>query len=271
MEIYEYIRPLIDRQKYYDLYDEILREYERVPYHSRWHGMDVMRAGYEYYRKSRFAGKLEGDDLLTFLFGLLGHDAGHPGLGNQSEIARLRAFFPSSRSPLEEYHYGITLRILRKYGIVVNQELLHAVIMATDPRLSLEDARREFPVELVGMEVIVKLADVNHTVGSFEKHLDWSLKVTEEIGLEKIQPAEQIRFLENHVAPLVGAIKGVLVGHGEEVMRGGEEGGRGGEDGEAETGSELYTTICRNYTENLLYWKHRDILLKLAESLQDDD
>jgi len=118
--------------------------------------------------------------------------------------------------------------------------------MATDPALSMADARREFPEDLQGMEVIVKLADVNHTVSSFEKHIDWSLRFAEEIGV-KNHPNPQIGFLENHVLPIVLKSKQLF------------------------TNEEMYLTISQNYTENMLYWKERKTLVDAEMNLRETE
>jgi len=238
MEIYDYIATFVSPQTFYNVCSDILKSYQRVPYHSRSHGSDVLRTGFEYLRKSVLCEKVVGIDLVTFVFALLGHDAGHPGLGNQSEIERIRSIYSTehSHSLLEQYHYDLTISILEKHEIVFNPALLHAIIMATDPALSMADARREFPEDLQGMEVIVKLADVNHTVSSFEKHIDWSLRFAEEIGV-KNHPNSQIGFLENHVLPIVLKSKPLF------------------------TDEEMYLRISQNYTENMLYWKERKTLV----------
>lgn len=203
------IHPIMSRDDFYKVHDDIIATYESVPYHSRFHGSDVMVVGYRLLKHSNVIQYLNRYEVLTFLFGMLGHDSAHPGLSNKTNIETIRARFPKAKSPLEEYHYSQTSAILKKHHIGHYDDFLRQIILATDPFLPVETAQIGLVDNIKGIVPIIKLADVNHTVSSFDKHLEWTWKLESELGF-KLTPVNQIKFLEAHLIPLIISLEGVL-------------------------------------------------------------
>lgn len=228
------IHSVISRDVFYAVFNDIISTYSPIPYHSYIHGCDVMKVGYELLSKSRLLAMMSENDVLTYLFALLGHDAGHPGLKNHTEITRIKSLFPDARSPLEEYHHRILVGVLDSHKIQYNAELLYCIVLATDPTLPYCEIAKRFPVELkalVPMIPIIKLADVNHTVGSFEKHMDWTWNLGKE--LETVMtPRAQQQFLLKYVAPILEETKEVL-------------------------DAEFHWRLTRNLRWNIEYWEYK--------------
>ena len=232
------IHDIISRDRFYMVRDEITATYNCVPYHSGFHGNDVMLFGYRLLSHSTLPAlkEMPAKDILTFILALLGHDAGHPGLGNHAELARIRAMFPTATSPLEEFHYLQTRDILMKFDIPFNASLLYQIILATDPCVSIETTSSGFPEHLrtlVPLVPLIKLADVNHTVSFFSKHLEWTWKLEDELGIT-MTPTAQMRFLETYVMPLLAEAHKIV---------GLEE--------------SLYSELRMNLKRNIEYWEYK--------------
>ena len=244
MDVYDTIpeiRSLISRETFVAVCEEILATYKDVPYHNREHALDVMSNGVMYLRNTYLYTRLTSVEKLTFVLGLLGHDASHPGIGNKEEYTKIIALFPSgTKSCMEEFHYGLTCAILRKHHLPVNLHILHAIIGATDPFLSLEDVKKRFPEHLQDLAVIVRLADVNHVLSSFENHIHWSKRITDEIGC-MLTPQSQIHFIENHILPLVEEARLVFMTKGDKET--------------SFRASGFYSRIRTRFQANLDYWK----------------
>lgn len=123
--------------------------------------------------------KLNEIDLLTFIFGLLGHDIKHPGL-------------TKSTKNIEYFHYVETNKILSQYQIKFNSKFLKQIILATDT------SNYTFNKDFESIAYLVKLADINHSVSDLKNHLLWTDKLKNELNV-KFTPKEQILFLENYV------------------------------------------------------------------------
>jgi hypothetical protein len=195
--IYQYL----DRDFFYQVSYEILENYHCVPYHSRFHGLDVMTVGIKFLKNSKI--KLNKKHIITFIFGLLSHDIFHPGLHNLEELNNLKRIYHYSESPVEEFHYLKTKEILKKNKVDFDDEFLKNIIYATDI------SRKVFSDDFKDLANLIKLADVNHTVSSFEKHLEWTWKLEDEIK-KKLTYQEQVNFLEKYVEPILEKLKDVF-------------------------------------------------------------
>lgn len=205
------IHGIISREKFYEAVNEIIGAYNTVPYHSAIHGCDVMMSGYSFLSatKSENLKSMTPLEHLTFIFALLGHDVGHPGLANHNKLSRIRALFPRSRSPVEEFHYIQTRNILLKLEVPFIADLLHAIIITTDPTLPIADVMPSFPEHLRELAPIIKIADVNHAVCFFAKHLEWTWKLESELQI-KLTPIAQLRFIEALIVPIVCQLESIL-------------------------------------------------------------
>lgn len=225
------IHSIMSRDNFYKVYDDIVSTYESVPYHSMSHGNDVMLVGYTLLKNSKIVQYLNKYEILTFLFGMLGHDAAHPGIGSKTKIDEIRERFRHSKSPLEEYHYTKTSDILKKHHVGHYDEFLRHIILATDPFLPVEDAEIGLRSNIKDIVKIIKMADVNHAIGSFDKHLEWTWKLENELGF-KLSPKSQIQFLETHLIPLVRSSETVLSDY-------------------------VYRCSINNLHENIDFWKRK--------------
>jgi hypothetical protein len=216
------VQSIICKDTFLLIYNEILSLYDSVPYHSSSHGIDVLETGFHFLRET---GNLPDEpiNIITLIFALLGHDAGHPGLGNQERIKTIKETL--NVSCLEEYHYQLTKSILQKHSIPFNDELLHQSILATNSLIPATNT----------LEYLIKLADINHSVSSLEKHLIWSSKIQEEIthSSNSPNPIEQIEFLEKTIGILMEKVRPFL----------------------EESSSSLYERLSVNLSRNLEYWK----------------
>jgi len=195
--IYQYL----DRDFFYQVSDSILENYHCVPYHSRFHGLDVMTIGFKFLKNSKI--NLNQEQTVTFIFGLLSHDIFHPGLHNLEELNNLKKIYNYSESPVEEFHYLRTKEILKENQVKFNDDFLKNIIYATDV------SRKVFSEEFKDLANLIKLADVNHTVSSFEKHLEWTWKLEDELK-KKLTYQEQVNFLEKYVRPLLEKLKDIF-------------------------------------------------------------
>jgi len=181
--IYDNLQLTLDKEKFYIIFYEILSKYENISYHSKFHGLDVLNNGIEFLKNSKM--ELNSLDYQTFIFGLLGHDIKHPGLTK----------IPKDYD-LEYFHYLETKKILDNHKIKYNDELLKNIILST--KITLFDFKDDFE----NLAYLIKLADVNHTVSCFEKHLNWTWKLEEELG-KSLSALEQVEFLEDYVKKIL--------------------------------------------------------------------
>lgn len=189
--IYNDLKIDMCKNKFYDIFYDIIENYNQIPYHSKYHGMDVLIKGIEFLKNTSI--KLNQIDYQTFIFGLLGHDIKHPGLKN----------IPKDYD-LEYFHYLETKKIIEKHKINFNDKFLKKLILAT--KITLFDFEKDFE----DLAYLIKLADINHTVSFLEKHLNWTRKLEDEIE-EKITPEKQIDFLENYVTKILNKTKNIFV------------------------------------------------------------
>jgi hypothetical protein len=223
----------VSRDDFYKAYDDIMTIYKDVPYHSRFHGNDVMLSAYALLKNSSIFEYLNRYELLTFLFGMLGHDAGHPGLANKMELVSIREKFPMATSPLEEYHYSLVSGILQRHHLGHYDDLLRTIILATDPFLPVEMAQRGLSENIKGIVILIKMADVNHAFSSFHKHLEWTWKLQDELGI-KLTPKSQLHFLMSHLYPLVESSQIIL-------------------------NRDIYLQCKRNLQDNIEFWDRRTV------------
>lgn len=177
----------IERDKFYNIINDIFSKYVNVPYHSQYHGNDVMNFGARILLKSNL--NLNKIDYQSFILALAGHDISHPGLNNKVKINKINKIYGGD-TPLEEFHFIQTKTILSKYQINFNEKLLEEVILSTNPN-------RDSIGKYKNLGYIAKVADINHCVNSFDKHLEWIDKLERELDI-KISPKNQINFLENY-------------------------------------------------------------------------
>jgi hypothetical protein len=252
-ELQEYI----PKNLFFRIWNDILSLYDsEIPYHSQLHAIDVATTGYHYIKtilkniketttrllpsllsfdKIEFEELKEPKNMITFLFALLGHDAGHPGLGNISRIEEIKREYKLSY--LEEYHYILTKEILEKYTnhssssssssseyeFEYNDSILHSVILATNSSIPPKNP----------LEMMIQLSDINHTISSLEKHCVWSMKLSNELPISmKPKPEEQVNFFKRMIYNLVETALPFL----------------------QETSPELYEILQDNYKRNLEYW-----------------
>lgn len=233
------IHSIISEDRFCKVLDEILSLYNNVSYHSAKHGLDVMNTGYNLLMNSKVKESMTQMDILTYIFALLGHDAGHPGLGNHEEIKRIYALFPTSDSPLEEYHYYHTQVVLRSNGIDCNYKLLKSIILATDPKMPISIISTIFPEKLKGLVPLIKLADVNHAISFFDKHCEWSYRLVSEL-YGKMNYIDQIRFLEGYVGCILHATENVI-------------------------DNSLYEQFNFNLKSNIDYWNYKQTIYSMRK------
>jgi hypothetical protein len=247
-ELSRELQEYIPKNLFFRIWNDILALYDsEIPYHSQLHAIDVATTGYHYihtilknieetttrllpsFDKIEFEELKEPKNMITFLFALLGHDAGHPGLGNISRIEEIKREYKLSY--LEEYHYILTKQILEKYtnhsssssSFEYNDSILHSVILATNSSIPPKNP----------LEIMIQLSDINHTVSYIEKHCVWSMKLSNELPVSmKPKPEEQVNFFKRMIYNLVETARPFL----------------------QETSPELYEILQDNYKRNLEYW-----------------
>jgi hypothetical protein len=106
----------LNEQKLTSFFYTMPQHYQLVPYHSIYHGINVLQMLYVLCRNMDGQAYLSPKDLLAVLIGGLGHDVDHGGFNNaymidtHSELALVY----NDQSVMEHHHCSLTFRLLRR-------------------------------------------------------------------------------------------------------------------------------------------------------------
>ena len=230
------------------------RLYNDNPYHNDEHAGAVAHKTVSLIRLLNMESALSEIDLATVIIACLGHDAGHFGRTNNfiADTGEPLALIYNDASILENYHAFLTFSVLsNKHSNVLSSltrsQMQHSRKMIIDMILTTDmaahyasvknfserailaefDPRNTDADKWILMQMCLKMADIGHAALEWRDHIQWSLRLAEELYSQGEEEAalglpvtllcdrsrrhlfhsDQIGFLKYVVLPLGNAIK----------------------------------------------------------------
>lgn len=201
-DIFDNIDPHNDVPK--KVFEEILNEYDDTNnYHNSYHAVDVLQASWLFVTHCRNSFlHFTNEELCFFLFCCLCHDIGHPGISNKRQ-EELKTYIFENHVSNEHYHVFKTCQLIEKYhlfpGISNKSALVYDIIIETDVERKTNILNKRWEKLIV----LLKCADISHTLRLFSIHHMWVRKVHYELRI----PIESVvkctlHFYNNYALPL---------------------------------------------------------------------
>lgn len=176
---------------------------QTLPFHNVNHATNVLRGVMDITSEMLF---LSQNEIAMLALVALMHDAGHSGITNNQHAMWKTSIYHryGDQSTNEKMHADIAITLLRKHNAFklfssdINEAMVYNLILCTDivqhPK-HMNEIKKSCSREHLYM-LIIKLADISHSIGSFENCLMWSKQINEEFG-HILNTENEAKFLEN--------------------------------------------------------------------------
>ena len=185
------------------LKDSLATMDQTLHFHNGKHTMNVFDSVLDFTSEMVFLSR--NDVVMLSLVALL-HDAGHSGISNHQHAIWNTSIYKiyGGVSTNEYMHADIAITILRKHNMFnlfpsdIDEDMVRNIILSTDIMENsryMKEIKKSSSREHLYM-LIIKAADISHTIHNFEECSLWAKNINAESG-HIFDPQNEVKFISN--------------------------------------------------------------------------